>query len=545
MSSSQAIYRDSSNADDRRSCPRKPLNGVVLVFFGKNNWGKVVEVNESGMSLEFDQPPPLRQGISFSLEATCRAAAPSAGEMISNSVRVDGEVKWLREFERTAGVEFLNPTDVSRQQVRQWLSFDAYNSDTASGRKANDDGPVPQAEELGPVPSLSQTPDRVNDHTPERDLEIVESNLEPFHEAHPSPRPIVEHGSSVFFKSFANDSPAEYEPESFQLPEYPLADSERRDQETHPKRQWSLKGVQVFAGQFLLAHPNEQLKRNRVAGLRQHQIRAWVIGVSAGLGVLAVVAGVRMTSPQWMRKIDAVERVAGPSANESESTDLKSGRAHSGQHLFFVEVLDADNRRRLLRFVDDPGKRTTNEISHKSDAPSFPRALPVKVAERKRAPGSSETRPIHKFRLDISKAKQPAANGLAVNPRAQAAPAPEFVVGLPPSLETPPIGGVLANPISNSRILPVGGKVQPPHLIKSVPPNYPGPARTIRVDGDVTMDALIDEAGNVTSATVLAGPPVLQQAAIDALLQWKYEPARLDGNPVSIHLSVTMKFRIK
>jgi protein TonB len=42
----------------------------------------------------------------------------------------------------------------------------------------------------------------------------------------------------------------------------------------------------------------------------------------------------------------------------------------------------------------------------------------------------------------------------------------------------------------------------------------------------------------------LSGPVALQQAAMDALRQWKYEPARLDGQPVSMHLSVTMKFRL-
>ena len=58
------------------------------------------------------------------------------------------------------------------------------------------------------------------------------------------------------------------------------------------------------------------------------------------------------------------------------------------------------------------------------------------------------------------------------------------------------------------------------------------------------MDALVDPAGNVTGVKVISGPTLLQEAAMAALRQWKYEPARLDGRPVSFHLNVTVKFRI-
>jgi periplasmic protein TonB len=38
---------------------------------------------------------------------------------------------------------------------------------------------------------------------------------------------------------------------------------------------------------------------------------------------------------------------------------------------------------------------------------------------------------------------------------------------------------------------------------------------------------------------------LLQQAAMDALKQWKYQPATLDGKPVSMHLAVTLQFRLQ
>jgi TonB family protein len=60
----------------------------------------------------------------------------------------------------------------------------------------------------------------------------------------------------------------------------------------------------------------------------------------------------------------------------------------------------------------------------------------------------------------------------------------------------------------------------------------------------VVVDALINSDGNVTGVKVISGPALLQQAAVESLLQWKYEPARLDRQPVAMHLTVTIKFQI-
>ncbi len=92
--------------------------------------------------------------------------------------------------------------------------------------------------------------------------------------------------------------------------------------------------------------------------------------------------------------------------------------------------------------------------------------------------------------------------------------------------------------------LPVGGDVKQAKLISSVPPVYPTLAKNQRVSGSVTVDALIDASGRVTTMKVVSGPTLLQQAATDALKQWKYQPASLDGKPVSMHLTVTIQFRL-
>jgi len=82
-------------------------------------------------------------------------------------------------------------------------------------------------------------------------------------------------------------------------------------------------------------------------------------------------------------------------------------------------------------------------------------------------------------------------------------------------------------------------------LISSVPPVYPTLAKNQHVSGSVMVDALIDANGRVTTMKVVSGPTLLQQAAMDALKQWKYQPASLDGKPVAMHLTVTIQFRLQ
>ena len=70
-------------------------------------------------------------------------------------------------------------------------------------------------------------------------------------------------------------------------------------------------------------------------------------------------------------------------------------------------------------------------------------------------------------------------------------------------------------------------------------------AKNQHVSGNVTIDALIDASGRVTTMKVVSGPTLLHQAALDALKQWKYQPATLDGKAVPMHLTVTLQFRLQ
>jgi len=95
------------------------------------------------------------------------------------------------------------------------------------------------------------------------------------------------------------------------------------------------------------------------------------------------------------------------------------------------------------------------------------------------------------------------------------------------------------------RIVRVGGLVKAPRELYKPEPVYSPIARTAHVEGVVTIDALIDEHGDVVQAHAIDGPALLIPSALAAVVKWKYEPTYLDGDPVSIRMHVEVSFRLR
>jgi TonB family protein len=91
----------------------------------------------------------------------------------------------------------------------------------------------------------------------------------------------------------------------------------------------------------------------------------------------------------------------------------------------------------------------------------------------------------------------------------------------------------------------VGGSVKPPAKLKEVVPVYPEKARRDRVQGLVILDCTVNAEGVVTDVKVLRPIPELNDAAIDAVKQWRYAPAKVDGVAVPIRMAVSVDFTIR
>ena len=102
----------------------------------------------------------------------------------------------------------------------------------------------------------------------------------------------------------------------------------------------------------------------------------------------------------------------------------------------------------------------------------------------------------------------------------------------PPPVDTPP---------AKVRV----GEVRQPVKIHDAAPLYPAIAQSARVQGVVIIQATIGVDGQVIDASVLRSVPLLDEAALAAVRQWRYTPTRLNGAPVAVVMTVTVNFTLR
>jgi protein TonB len=120
-------------------------------------------------------------------------------------------------------------------------------------------------------------------------------------------------------------------------------------------------------------------------------------------------------------------------------------------------------------------------------------------------------------------------------------------------------GGILSEALGSTRSVPVLAKMPEPvptkrirvaarvaeaNLIHDVAPTYPPEAGRARIEGAVVLLAVIGKDGTVQDVRVESGLPLLAQAAIDAVKQWRYRPYLLDGEPVEVDSRITINFTL-
>ena len=491
MSTSATFLEENSKSGNRRGCRREPLKWVVLVYFGENNWGKLLNLNETGMCLEFADAPSEGERIGFTLQAMGRMPDEFGGEIISETFAAAGEIKWTREFERTAGVQFAELKEESREQIRHWLSFEAC---IGSNRQGNETSRTAEAS---------------------------------------SPRSELAKPMEAFLESAL---------EKVELDE---TLSEGGNSESSIERVGTLETSLV---ESILEAPAfeaygkvmEQETQNRKAapGLDRWRKRIGVTAVPGLVAVLIAVAVLKMILPVGTRKSQAAEGLPARTVVQTAPVSAKYHEGAGNRTPFLVEVQDAENRRWLLWFDHN----SAETVSVQTAPTSIPAPSHVTLSEgvSPRQAASARSEPARKFELVTPKVNRPRTNGLS---EASISNAP-VVSGEAPPLDAA-LGGILmreVKPPPATGALPVANEVQQARLIKAVPPAYPALAKANHVTGDVTLEALIDANGRVTEVKVVAGPGLLREAAVNAMRLSEYEPARLGGRPVPSHLSVTVKF---
>lgn len=511
MSSSVTVSNHNRGAGERRSFPREALKcSSVLLIFGENNWGKVADMSESGMAFEFDRPPLLRERVNFTFQGMGCMPVPADGGISGESFEAAGEVIWIREFERRAGVQFVNLTEETREQIPHWLSLETSANSFSSRKKAT------RAAEPKDLPALTEV--------------LV-----------PLTAPPETPGTTEAREQLAilqrTETPAETADEAEAISRERISEVRALDNR----------------GEAALKRGEPEAPGSSYLSVA----RLTLLVVSGCFAAYAVTAGARIFMGRASLGPEAGETAAvqSPEAGKSGDADNVSGAAPSAvtQPLssaisseesglpFQVEVLDANSRRWMLWFVHKGSKNGNKQVGSKAAEPLNFSAATTAAKREQPVPAEKQQEP-RDFTLVAPKVSHSENGSSGASNLSAEAPALQTKLTGP---SRDPLGDVLAGrPVQAPAEPRLGGMVQQARLIRSSPPIYPQLAKSTRSSGDVVVEALIDTAGNVTTVKVISGPVLLQQAAIETVRQWKYEPARLDGQAVPMHLSVTVRFRI-
>jgi periplasmic protein TonB len=88
----------------------------------------------------------------------------------------------------------------------------------------------------------------------------------------------------------------------------------------------------------------------------------------------------------------------------------------------------------------------------------------------------------------------------------------------------------------------VSDGIKPPIRTTYVVPIYPEIARPAAISATVVLECTIDPTGHVADARIIAGHPLFNESALNAVRQWRYTPTRLNGVPVAVLMTVTVRF---
>ena len=113
------------------------------------------------------------------------------------------------------------------------------------------------------------------------------------------------------------------------------------------------------------------------------------------------------------------------------------------------------------------------------------------------------------------------------------------------SIDVPPPPTETAIIVEEEEILDYMMVEEKPKIIKRVAPEYPQVALKAGIEGTVVIKVLIDKDGSIAEATAVRGKEIFQKAALKAVYQYRFTPARQNDRPVKVYLVMPMRFRLE
>ena len=192
--------------------------------------------------------------------------------------------------------------------------------------------------------------------------------------------------------------------------------------------------------------------------------------------------------------------------------------------------------------------------------PVAPRPGPATEAVRPSEPGATKApRPAETVGDKRESTPAPAASTPAEKPAQESAPPPEVKESAPPAAAqavNPPPAEVKQipaakpspPPVQRGQLVPLNEVSQKPSIVRRAMPVYPEIARRLKIEGSVTVNALIDESGNVIDTEIIKGiknDSGTHRSAEEAVRKWRFNPALVNGVPVKVWMPVALVFKVE
>ncbi len=291
--------------------------------------------------------------------------------------------------------------------------------------------------------------------------------------------------------------------------------------------------LEAFGGRFGFEEANEQTAKP--ARPRRH----WMVAVACMAALAVAAAGVKM----MLRHPAATAAPAAAAVQQPVASEVNNPPAPP-----------------QTQATDNAGNMDPQRVVVTARVDPQPLAPAARETSSQNAAVSKPAAPTQQSKTTAARL-MPILDGKLVGPAARPNQAAEMKDVAPPTLgadavPVPGANGAAAGLVPGSSraaaILappagapaPAGGRVQNPRLLTSVQPVYPPLAKKQGLEGEVTIEATIDATGQVGGMKVVSGPVALQQAAMDAMRLWKYEPAKLNGQAVSMQTRVLIRFKL-
>ena len=307
--------------------------------------------------------------------------------------------------------------------------------------------------------------------------------------------------------------------------------------------------------------PESSAKKNRKVDLTASQIASEAVASKPMFGSNAEASTTENSgsSSKWIIAVAAVVLLAGGAGGYRWYSTHKLGAAKPGTVSASAPAATPSTLPAAGQPITSPAGTTSqpsnNPSAQNSAANQKPGSVPAGAAANSLVAKSDNknSAPVNSHRPNILPSEKIAAPvSHAADSSIAVAPAPDVIgktstapggslsailpgMGQPSSVPAPP-------PSRPSGPPPAASVLQQPRLVKSDSPVYPRIAATRGDWGDVMIDATVGENGQVIDAKVISGPETLRQSALQVVRTQTYQPAKLNGKAVSMHVMVKIPF---